>query len=156
MKTPEFIHSLPLVEALKTISNVEDLENEDGFLFVADSDPDLVASDLVQRSAQLTQIAIQYGVDVYYGAYESKTVEGLYGFVYIAATTDAGAIKEIQRRVEFSQKTPKFTMKMSDHPVLAAIQNTLWPDGDVEHEWDGDTVVRIAQALEAAGLSPRV
>lgn len=152
MKIPKFHHSAPLVEALKTISNVEDLENKDGFLFVTDSDPDQVASDQVQRSAELTRLAIQYGVDIYYGAYESKTVEGLYGFVYIAATTDTGAVKEIQRRVKEARKS---SMKVSDHPVLAAIQNILWPGGDGDHEWDSETIARIAQVVDDAGLSPR-
>lgn len=38
--------------------------------------------------------------------------------------------------------------------VLCVIKETLWPEGDLEHEWDSDTMGTLASALHAAGFGP--
>lgn len=37
---------------------------------------------------------------------------------------------------------------------LRTIQQTLWPDGDIHHEWDAETVEKVAGVVSDAGLGP--
>jgi hypothetical protein len=150
MTKPKFIHSASLVEALKTLINVENLENETGFLFVADSDPDLVPSDQVQLGAQLALYAQENYCDIFFGAYESQTLEGLSGFVYTAGINEENAVERLRRRAQSLQ------MERSDDETLASIQDILWPNGDPNQEWSAGTIDLVAQRLRDAGLAPRV
>ena len=38
--------------------------------------------------------------------------------------------------------------------IVRAVQNTLWPDGDPDHEWDAETIEAVARVLSDAGLMP--
>ena len=37
---------------------------------------------------------------------------------------------------------------------LRTLQQTLWPDGDRDFEWDADTLDKVAGVLHDAGLGP--
>lgn len=38
------------------------------------------------------------------------------------------------------------------HELLYAIWNTLYPDGDFDHEWSSDELQKIAELFQEAGL----
>ncbi|MFI5296539.1 MAG: hypothetical protein ACHREM_00455 [Polyangiales bacterium] len=39
--------------------------------------------------------------------------------------------------------------------VVRAVQDALWPNGDLDHEWSADTLEEIHRALMRAGLNVR-
>lgn len=39
--------------------------------------------------------------------------------------------------------------------VVRSLQNTLWPDGDLDAEWSSDTLEAVAGILNDAGLAPQ-
>ena len=71
--------------------------------------------------------------------------------------TNAAPMRELVR----SAATVAYTIrKLHERRVASrnelgeALRRILWPDGDGEHEWGSDTLNRVAEACERAGLKP--